>query len=168
MEYIEETDIRFPSGSDMEDLDLFVKVTSDILASSDMVKLNLGVSESSTAISSLLGLRLAPKPCLSISAALVVLVLYVDDVRVLVLGREDDGGGMEIFAPALVSVGTTSACRLFLLTVATEADERLCELCRDFSFGGVVSASVPLEGCGRRKLELLVSSEGRLKSILPG
>lgn len=92
IEYIEDTDRRLFSPSEIEGLD-FASGTSDILASSAMVELNRGVlSKSSTAISSLLALRLALNPCLKISAALGVRELYVEEVRDFVFGLVVGGG----------------------------------------------------------------------------
>jgi hypothetical protein len=75
---------------------------------------NLGVSKSSTAISSLLVLRLGPDPCAQ-RPETFVRWLYVEEFLELGVGRAG-GGGMEMLARSeCASVVPGSAYRPFLL-----------------------------------------------------
>ena len=75
---------------------------------------NLGVSKSSTAISSLLVFRLGPDPCAQ-SPETLVRWLYVEEFRDLGAGRAE-GGGIEMLARSeWASVVPGSAYRPFRL-----------------------------------------------------
>lgn len=128
-EYIEETDIRFGSRSEIDRLDRSAASGSgECFVSSAMVpEDNLGVSRSSIAHSSLLVLLLESELCLQESVTADAFRLYEDEVRDFIVGFVE-GGGIDMLARSeWVSVVPGSAYRPFRDDdeFALDAEDRL-------------------------------------------
>lgn len=161
-EYMDETDIRFEPKSDSEGAARSEESGSEECFDSSAIfpGASLGVSESSTAKSSLLVLLLGLVPaCLPGSRFVGFRMLYVEDVRDLVT----EGGGIEMDAGSdSVSVTLGSAYRPFLEAVGEveiEAD-RLCE-------AGLVDLGLST-GTGRLLFRLKLESAGCWRILVEG
>lgn len=154
-EYIEDTDMRFESISDVDVLGRNARSGGwEGFESSAMAPgVDLGGSKSSTAISSLLVFLLDPNPCFQNSAVSGVCWLYVEEIldRMEGLG---EGDGIEMLARSeWMSLVPGSAYGPFLLDaeLEREAEDRLWEAVRVLSLGNGGGSFRTRPGSGRGK-----------------